>query len=83
MKQFTPRDFIRNGMKEAMDAAINGEAVYIVPGRSKNFGTPNPRAIHNYGEKVCRTRFKLVVVDQVDEEWSRMVKLKQTEFGEG
>lgn len=64
MKQFTPRDFIRNGMKTAMDAAVNGEDVFIVPGRSKNFETPNPRAIHNYGEKVARSRFKLVLVKE-------------------
>lgn len=63
MKQFTPRDFIRNGMKEAMDAALKGEDVFIAPGRSKNFETPNPRAIHNYGEKIARTRFKLIVAE--------------------
>ena len=66
MKQFTPRDFIRNGMKEAMDAAANGEDVFITPGRSKSLNTPNPRAIHNYGEKVARSRFKLVLVEEGD-----------------
>lgn len=64
MKQFTPRDFIRNGMKAAMAAAANGEDVFIVPGRSKNFDSPNPRAIHNYGEKVARSKFRLVLVKE-------------------
>ena len=36
--------------------------VFITPGRSKSFNTPNPRAIHNYGDKVARSRFKLVLV---------------------
>lgn len=61
MKQYTPRDFIRKGMKEAFDAAVRGEDVFIEAGRSKSYETPNPRAIHNYGEKVARTRFKLIV----------------------
>ena len=51
-------------MKEAMDAAANGEDVFITPGRSKSLNTPNPRAIHNYGEKVARSRFKLVLVEE-------------------
>ena len=67
MKTYTPRDFIRGGLKEALLAAASGEDVYIVAGKSQWSGAANPRAVHAYGETVANMRFKLIV----DEEYTK------------
>lgn len=67
MKQYTARDLMRDGFREALTAAHRGEDVYIVAGRGKrNDGSQiSSRAISVYGEEIASKRFKIVLDEEV------------------
>lgn len=66
MKNFTPRQLLREGFKELLTRAAEGEDVFIslpVGNFGRGDSATTGRSVQAYGAKVASKRFKLVAED--------------------